>query len=428
MEKLTFAIAGMGNRGIRYAQKQMEHPDDMQVTAIADPRPQQLESSNRFLKLPNERLFPSVEAMLAGPKLADVMIIATQDAQHRAHAIAAMERGYDLILEKPIANTMEDCISIAQTAQRLGRRVLVCHVLRYTPFYRRIKNLLQQGRIGKVESIEAMEAVGYYHFAHSFVRGNWHKAADSSPMILAKCCHDLDLMLWLTDRHCQRVSSFGSLDYFRAENCPADAAERCLDCTVPDCPFHAPRFYESRIPGWPANVLHPEPTVENLRRILRTSDYGRCVFRMDNDVVDHQVVNLLMEGGATVGLQMIGFTAVQDRTIRIMGTEGELWGSFRSGLIHMQRFCEEEQVIDVSRDARAFSGHGGGDSGLISDAIRYFRNEVFDRTSITELNDSIESHCIAFAAEASRLEGGAVMIPANAQGTAPAVAPGSRTD
>lgn len=408
MEKVTFAIAGMGNRGSRYALKQLEFPDDMLVTAIADPKDICLEAANEYLHLPEDRRFHSVDEMLAADKLADVMIIATQDAQHKAHAIAALRKGYDLVLEKPIANHLEDCEEIAAEAEKLGRRVLVCHVLRYTPFYREVKNQIMSGALGKVESVEAIEGVGYYHIAHSYVRGNWHKEADSSPMIVAKCCHDMDLLLWLTDKKCLKLNSFGSLDHFKAENCPEGATERCTDgCPHYDtCPFCAPKFYLSRLPGWPTHILNPNPTEENIMESLRTTNYGRCVYKMDNDVVDHQTVNLLLEDGVTASFQMIGFTAKQDRRIRIMGTEGELWGDFRSNQIHVQRFNEEEQVIDVSGRAKSFSGHGGGDSSLIKDAIRYFRNEEFDRTSITELTPSVESHRVAFAAERSRVAGG----------------------
>lgn len=405
MKKVTFAIAGMGNRGTKYASKQFEFPDDMEVVAMADPRPVRLESANKYLHLPEDRIFSSVEEMLTMPRLADVMIIATQDAMHKKHALAALEKGYDLILEKPIANHLQDCLDIRDRANELGRRVLVCHVLRYTPFYRTLKNVLDEGRIGKIESIEATEGVGYYHIAHSFVRGNWHKLADSSPMILAKCCHDMDLLVWLTGRHCEKVTSFGSLDFFKKENCPADAADRCEDCKR-KCPFNAVDFYLSRIPGWPANVLNPEPDEENIMEALRTTDYGRCVFKMDNDVVDHQVVNLLFSGGVTATFQMVGFSAVQDRSIRIYGTEGEICGKMGEKKFTVTRFHEKPEVIDVSGMIASFDGHGGGDAGLIKDAIRYFRDEDFDRTSITELNDSVESHRIAFAAERSRREGG----------------------
>lgn len=408
MSKVTFAVAGMGNRGSKYAAKQLEFPDDMLVTAIADPRPIRLEAANKYLNLPEDRLFDSVEKMLEAPKLADVMIIATQDAQHKGHALAALEKGYDLILEKPIANHLEDCEEIAARATELGRRVLVCHVLRYTPFYREVKEQLKKGTIGKIESIEATEGVGYYHIAHSYVRGNWHKLADSSPMIVAKCCHDMDLILWLTERKCLKLNSFGCLDYFKAENCPEGATERCTDgCPHLDtCPFNAPKFYLSRLPGWPTDILNPNPTEENMMEAMRTTNYGRCVFKMDNDVVDHQTVNLQLEDGITVTFQMVGFTAKQDRHIRIMGTKGEMWGDFRSKLIHIKLFGKPEDVIDVSDRISSFEGHGGGDSGLIKDAIHYFRNDEFDRTSITELVPSVESHRVAFAAETSRLLGG----------------------
>ena len=232
MGKVTFAIMGLGNRGTAYAEKQLVFPDRMQVTAAADPRPVRIGSVNRFLHLPEERIFSSGEEMLKRPKLADIMIIATQDAQHCAHALAAMEKGYDLLLEKPISNTPGECLAIREAAERLGRRVIVCHVLRYTPFYRYVKKLIGSGVLGKVEAINAEEQVGYYHYAHSYVRGNWHRLETSSPMILAKSCHDMDLFVWLTGRSCVSLSSFGSLDHFTAANCPEGAKERCTDgCT-----------------------------------------------------------------------------------------------------------------------------------------------------------------------------------------------------
>lgn len=409
MEKLRFAICGMGNRGTRYMEEINDFPDIAEITAISDIRPERLLAAKKKIAIPENHFFNSAEAMIEAPGLADVMIISTQDAQHRVHAIAAMENGYDLILEKPVANNLEDCLLIRDTAERLKRRVLVCHVLRYTPFYRTIKNMIDEGRIGKVESINAVEGVGYYHYAHSYVRGNWHKKSNSSPMILAKCCHDLDLILWLSRKNCIKITSFGSLDYFKRENAPEGSAERCFDCKVENCPFNAPKFYYSRIPKWPSNLLHPEPTVENITAVLKTTDYGKCVFRMDNDVVDHQVVNMLLAGGATAGLQMTGFTRTIDRSIRVMGTEGEIWGNFSEKLIHSERFGEKEEIIDVTEMGKTFRGHGGGDAGLIRDAIRYFRNEDLDRTSITEIGSSIESHILAFKAEESRLLGGQVI-------------------
>ena len=408
MKKVTFAIMGMGNRGTAYAAKQLKFPEEMEVVAMADNRRERLDSANKYLHLPEDRLFDSAESLLAVPKLADIMVVATQDAQHREHALRAMELGYDLLLEKPISNKLADIVEIAAAAKRLGRRVIVCHVLRYTPFYREVKALLDSGSIGSICSIEAAEHVGYYHYAHSFVRGNWHNEAASSPMILAKCCHDMDILCWLAGKDCKKLSSFGSLRYFKAENCPEGAAERCADCTL-DCPFHAQRFYLSRIPGWPSNILQPEPTEENILQTLDVTDYGKCVFKMDNDVVDHQSVSMLLEDQVTVTFQMMGFTNRQTRMLRIFGTEGELWGDFHENKIYAQRFNKEQQVFDLNDPSADFSGHGGGDAGLIYDVIRLYRGDDFDTTSVTFLENSVQSHYMAFAAEYSRLHGGQVM-------------------
>lgn len=408
MRKVTFAILGMGNRGTVYARKQLQYPEDMEVTAIADTRPVRLEGAQAFLHLPPERVFHSAEELFAQPRLADVMIIATQDKQHRDHAVRAMELGYDLLLEKPIAACAEDVALIERTAQRLGRTVIVCHVLRYTVFYREIKRLLDAGTIGRIESIEAAERVSYYHYAHSYVRGNWHKLADSSPMILAKCSHDMDILSWLSGEECTKLSSFGSLDYYRRENMPEGAAERCEQCKL-DCPFHAQRFYLSRIPKWPTTVLHPQPTEQNVLQALRETNYGRCVFRMDNDVVDHQTINMMLGGNVTATFQMTAFSNADSRTIRIVGTEGELIGDFRARTLRYQRFGEEEQTVDLDALTTDFTGHGGGDSGLIRDAIRYFRGDTFDSSAVTLIGRSAHSHYMAFAAERSRLQGGAVV-------------------
>lgn len=406
VKKITFAIAGMGNRGTQYASKQLKFPEEMEVVAMADNRRIRLDAANKYLRLPEDRLFNSAEAMIAQPKMADIMVIATQDAQHKAHALAALEKGYDLLLEKPVSNHLEDCRDIAAAARRLGRRVIVCHVLRYTVFYQQIKKIIDSGVLGKLESVEMAEHVAYYHIAHSYVRGNWHKEADSSPMILAKCCHDMDLILWLTGKKCLKVNSFGSLDHFRRENCPPGAPARCTDGCPVKCPFNAPKFYLSRIPGWPTSILHPEPNEENIMEILRTSDYGRCVYQMDNDVVDHQTVQMLLEDGITVSFQMLGFTARQTRTIRLYGTEGELWGDFKSLDLHYQRFGEDAVDVDLASMNVETSGHGGGDTRLIYDVIRLFRGDDFDTSAITSIDRSVESHYVAFAAEESRVKGG----------------------
>ncbi len=279
-------------------------------------------------------------------------------------------------------------------------------MLRYTVFYQKLKELIDSGIVGKVENIHAVEMVGYYHFAHSFVRGNWHKMADSSPLMLAKCCHDMDLLLWLSGKHWVSCSSYGSLDHFTAENCPEGATDRCHEGCTADCPFHAPNFYFSRMPGWPTHVLNPDPTRENIQEALEKTNYGRCVYKMDNDVPDHQSLSVLLEDGVTASFTVSAFNHHQDRNIHIMGTKGHLWGDFRSNIIHVGIYGQEVYDIDVSKLCDDFTGHGGGDARLVKDVIRLMRGEDFDRSAITSIDRSVESHELAFAAEASRLQGG----------------------
>ena len=405
MKKITFAVCGMGSRGVVYSGKQLEFPEEMEVTAIADVNPERITAANKYLHVPQERLFHSAEEMFRQPKLADVMMITTQDAQHKEHALKAMELGYDLLLEKPISNKLEDVVEIANTAKRLGRTVIVCHVLRYTPFYKTVKRLLQEGVVGKIQSIEAAEWVGHRHYAHSYCRGNWHNSKQSSPMILAKCSHDMDIIYWLAEAQCRKVNSFGRLTHYRKENAPAGSAERCSDCPV-ECPWRAHDFYLPRIPKWPTNLIHPEPTVENITEALKTSNYGRCIYQMDNDVVDHQTVNMELEGGITATFQMNGFAIVDTRTLHIVGTEGEMMGNFRTKELWYQKFGGERVELTQEDLGTETKGHGGGDTGIMKDVLRFFRGEEFDSSSITLIDRSVESHFMAFAAEESRVAGG----------------------
>lgn len=405
MKKVTFAIMGLGNRGGVYARQLQQFPDQMEVTAIADTRQSCLDTANSYLQLPPDRLFQSAEALLEQPKLADVMIVATQDAQHKEHAVRAMALGYDLLLEKPISNQPEEVKQITQMAMQLGRKVVVAHAMRYTPFYRKVKALLDEGAVGRILNVEAAEFVSCYHMAHAYVRGNWRRKDESSPIILAKCSHDMDLILWLTGKKCLSVSSVGSLDYFTKDNMPAGAPERCADgCPAEDCPYHAQRFYLSRVPGWPTNNMHPAPTQENIREILDTTRYGICVFRQDNDVVDHQQVLLQLEDNVTVSFSVNALHTRSTRTIRIGGTAGELWGDLSEKKLHLQKHGQSVEIFDLT-DEFAGSGHQGGDAGLVTDMLEYFGGNT-NMPSITTIDRSAESHYVAFAAEQSRLLGG----------------------
>jgi len=413
---VRIAIAGVGSRGKNaYGLELLNMKDRAKVVAVADIDLERLSLAGDAHDVPMDMRFPSAEAMLAMPKLADAMLICTQDRQHVPHAVAALKKGYDVMLEKPISPRLEDLQEITKVARENGRRVVVCHVLRYTPFFQTIKKAIDSGVLGDVVSIQALENVRYWHQAHSFVRGNWRREEDTSPMILAKCCHDLDYLVWLCGRKCERVSSYGSLMYFKESNAPEGAALRCTQgCKAKEsCPYDAEKIYlTNKDTGilcgnveWPIDVLAENPTEEKIRHAIETGPYGRCVFHCDNDVVDHQIVNMQMEGGASLSLTMSAFTSIGGRTIKVMGTLGDLWGDMHENKIRIGVFGKEPQIIDLGKEKKDFAGHGGGDRLLMEQFIDLMQGKEPDGT-ITTLETSVESHLVALAAEKSRLGNG----------------------
>ncbi len=413
---VRIAIAGVGSRGKNaYGLELLNMKDRAKVVAVADIDPERLALAGDAHGVPDEMRFPSAEAMLAMPKLADAMLVCTQDRQHVPHAVAALKKGYDVMMEKPISPKLEDLQEITKVARENGRRVVVCHVLRYTPFFQTIKKTIDSGVLGEIVSIQALENVRYWHQAHSFVRGNWRREEDTSPMILAKCCHDLDYLVWLCGKKCERVSSYGSLMYFKESNAPEGAALRCTQgCKAKEsCPYDAEKIYlTNKDTGilcgnveWPIDVLAENPTEEKIRHAIETGPYGRCVFHCDNDVVDHQIVNMQMEGGASLSLTMSAFTSIGGRTIKVMGTLGDLWGDMHENRIRIGVFGKEPQVIDLGKEEKDFAGHGGGDRLLMEQFVDLMQGKEPDGT-ITTLETSVESHLVALAAEKSRLENG----------------------
>lgn len=414
---ITFAIAGFGDRGSTYASMQDLFPDQMKVVAVADLDPAKVEKARKRYGLPPDRCFSSAEEMLERSKLAEVLVVATMDRQHVDHAIPALRKGYHILLEKPISPELSRCRELLEVARECHGQVIVCHVLRYTAFYNQLKELIDSGRIGNVVSVCANENVGYWHQAHSFVRGNWRNSKETSPMILQKSCHDMDIFTWLLGKKCRSVSSFGGTWLFRPERALEGAALRCLDgCQVKEaCPFDAEKIYitspktgRARGDSWITSVLSVENTVESTYRALREGPYGRCVYQCDNDVVDHQQTNLLLEDGSTVSFTMCAFTENCYRTFKAMGTQGEIEADTRSNLIHIRVFGQPEEVIDVGRLAGDLKAHGGGDSGIIRDFLELLRGGVLNGRTTT-LENSMESHFIALAAEESRLHGGRVV-------------------
>lgn len=417
-EKMTIAILGLGSRGLQtYAPIIEENADKMELTAVADLAGDKVQEAKEHYHLKEECCFHSAEEMLAADRLADVMFICTQDRDHVKHAIAAIRKGYHILLEKPVSPDESECRLLLKEAQEHQRKVCVCHVLRYTPFYSKIKEMLTNGAVGKIMNIQAREDVGFFHQAHSFVRGNWRNSEETSPMILAKCCHDMDLLVWLADSECARVSSFGELSWFKPENAPKGAAKYCLTgCEAKEnCPYDAEKIYitskETGIcgeNGWPVNTFVLHPNENEVRKALKNGPYGRCVYHCDNDVVDHQVVNMQMKNGITATFSMCAFSAICNRTIKIMGTMGEIEGDMGKNMIYYTPFGKETQEIDLTKLEKDFSGHGGGDVRMVKQFYEYIM-EGKESQSITELARSLESHYIAFAAEKSRLENGHVI-------------------
>ena len=329
------------------------------------------------------------------------------DRDHFGHTMAALDCGYDILLEKPISPDPRECVAIEEKANRLGLRITVCHVLRYTNFFGTLKEIVDSGELGRIVAIKHSENIGNYHMAHSFVRGNWRNDRFSSPIIMQKSCHDLDILLWLTGSHCTKVSAFGGLSYFRAENAPAGSAERCCDCPVRDaCRFNAYRVYTPLLGQWPADVVCLEQTEAALDKALREGPYGRCVFRCDNNVCDHMSMILEFENGVTAAFSLTAQTNAVHRNIHIMCENGEIEADDGQRQILVTKFTASPaetfstRVIHIRTGS---GGHGGGDDGIMEDFSRSLRERKTEsRSSITR---SVESHLMACALEQSRLTG-----------------------
>ena len=411
-KQLKVILIGAGNRGCNYVRLAKENcPEKLDVVAIADPDLSRGREIIEAYGIPEEMIFDDWKKVLALPKFADAAIIATQDNNHFEPACAALVAGYDLLLEKPVAPTAEECLGISDLANSLGRKVVVCHVLRYAPFFETVKHIIDSGRIGKVVNIVHTECVGNIHQSHSYVRGNWRDSKESSPMILAKSCHDLDIVQWLLGKECTRVQSFGSLSYFRPENAPEGAPEYCIQSCPheSECVYSAVKIYKERqFPVWVRYVTKKEnATDEEIEKIISETNYGKCIFKCGNDVVDHQVVNLEYEGGETVSFTMSAFNK-GGRKINVMGTAGELWANMSDKTVHIFDFKTREietiDVLNYVKDESIVGGHGGGDLGIVKAFCEYLTGE-YKGNAVSDISTSVGNHLVAFAAESSRLEG-----------------------
>lgn len=406
---ITLAVAGAGDRGAGYAEWAACHPDRARVVAVAEPRRPRRESLAARHVIPPDRVFSTWQELADAPRLADAAIVATQDCDHVGPAAALVRKGYHLLVEKPLAPTERECVDLTQAAVRAGVMFAVCHVLRYRPYTQLLKQVLDAGRIGQVMNVQHLEPVGFWHYAHSYVRGNWRRADQASFMLLAKSCHDLDWLRHIVGQPIQRVSSFGSLVHFRPENRPAGAADRCLDCRIePDCAYSATRVYLGAVragrTGWPVSVITDEPTERGVTRALRAGPYGRCVYACDNDVVDHQAVAMEFAGGVTATFTMSAFTPHLDRRTQVFGTTGFVDGDGETLTLTDFRTGRTEVLSLPAGGADAAGGHGGGDAALM-DA---FITAVATGDSSHILSgpaESLETHLAVFAAERARLAG-----------------------
>ncbi|XP_062601789.1 putative oxidoreductase YteT [Saccostrea cucullata] len=421
-DKTTAIVIGAGMRGIGYAYFQNCKPKEFKVIAAADPKEYQRREVQNLCDIPDDMVFQDWREIAGRDKFADCVIICTQDQQHKDPAIAFAKKGYHILLEKPMATTEEDCREIVRVCNENNVFLTVCHVLRYTPWVKKIKELIDRGAIGDVVNIQHLEPVGYWHFAHSYVRGNWHKENESSPSLLAKCCHDIDLLChWMGDKKCQRVSSFGHLSHFNKQNKPKNAASRCLDCPKDvqrQCPYSAVKIYiengvKSFNRGWPVAVLTSEPPdIENITEALRTGPYGRCVYDMDNDVMSQQVVNMQFSGGATASMSMIGFTeSVCCREVNVFGTKGEIrYRDGRSEILQVDFVSGRRYHHELeSEHSGPLSGHGGGDYCLMEHFLHAIHHEDFSGIQ-TGAEETLASHLVVFAAEKARKESRVVTI------------------
>jgi predicted dehydrogenase len=409
---VTAIVCGAGNRGNRYSKYGLELPDEFQVVGVAEPLAYRREQLAKSFNIPPENQFVTWEDVFKRPKFADAVIVSTPDALHYGPAMAALNAGYHLLLEKPMAPSWKECKDMLDLATKKQAITAVGHVLRYTQFFRKIKEIVSSGEIGDILSIQHLEPVEHIHYSHSYVRGPWRNSKESNSMIMSKSCHDTDILRWIIDKPCLKTSSFGSLTYFRKENAPAGSTPRCTDgCKVENtCPYSAIKLYYKQRHWGLAYFQIPVLNDETIMQALREGQYGRCVFRCDNDVPDHQTALFEFEGGTTAAFSMEAMTQAGGRRIRIFATKGEMSGD--QSTLTINNFVTGKQDVlkgeDLLPSNLIFSGHGGGDVGLMHDFVRAV---AFNDKSLVSsgIQASMPSHLMGFKAEESRLKSGKVM-------------------
>jgi len=409
---ITAIIVGAGHRAIMYASYAEKRPDILSIVGVADPSPLRRRQAAERFGFGEDMCFASSDELAARGRLADVIINGTGDFQHVPTTLPLLDAGYHVLLEKPFAVNEAEMWQLAEAARRNDRRVMVCHVLRFSPFYQTIRQKLADGAIGEILNIQMTEHVSYHHMSVSYVRGKRNREAVSAPMLLAKCSHDLDLLVWMMGGVAPRaVASLGGRMFFREDKAPAGAGTRCLlDCPIEEsCLYSARKLYLDHPKRWRTYVWESiehiaDPTPEQKIESLRTDNpFGRCVWKCDNDMVDHQSVLIEFENGTTATHNMIGGSAKGSRKLHIIGTIGEIFGNFEDNVFTIRRIDpspdkeHEDEVVDLKAMLDG-GGHGGGDLRLVADFCQVVRGEK-PSLSTTSLEDSINGHLICFRAD-----------------------------
>ena len=399
---VTAITLGAGNRGNVYGNYAAKYGEYLDIVGVAEPIKVRNDRYCEKHNIPKKNSFTTWEQVFERPKFADAIIITTPDDLHYGPCMKALEMGYDVLLEKPIAPTEKECRDILALAQKTGRVVAVCHVLRYAPYFIKLRELIQNGSIGELVSMQHFEPIEHKHMSHSYVRGNWHNSKKTTPIILAKSCHDLDIMRWMIDKPCEKISAFGDLKWFKAANKPKGATPRCMDgCVIEkECPYSAMKiYYRDRQRTYVFDLPEDkEKHGEAILDYLKNTNYGRCVYDMENDQPDHYTMNMQFADGVTATFGMEAFTSYEGRRTRIMGTHGDIVGDM-SNYVHTDFLTGKKTEWKMDTD-----GHGGGDWNLVADWVQAVAKQ--DSSLLTSSIDaSVESHVMGFVAEKSRLGG-----------------------
>jgi len=417
-ELIDAVIIGAGARGNQvFAELMWRHDTGWRVSAVVEPDALRRSAFCERYAVPPDRSFESIDELLAQPRLGDVAFICTPDVTHYSICARVSAAGYDVLLEKPIATSLPDCLALLDVQRTHHNRIFVAHVLRYSPFFRTLKEIIASRRYGLVRNIRLTENIGHWHFAHSYVRGSWRRREDSAPVVLTKSSHDLDLIAWLLefDRPAF-VSSFGTLEYFTHANQPPEAASRCMDCILREtCRYSATEFYLHERAGWPYDVVAPvEAGIEARRRAIETGQYGRCVWRSDNDVCDNQTVTVQFESGIHASFGLYGLSAENTRLITVLLDDAEINGDLLHGRLTVTPLSGRRDVVEREEIPVPCSDdhHGGGDLAL----LRTLRDHLLTgehKDIMSSLESSIASHVLAFLADQSRIKGGSPLpVPA----------------